>query len=73
MRKDLYEGKYAPDMQALKRFEDVMEKLQLSAEEEEKDKEEIAMKNMKVEKDGSSRAVPEILAAFRSPLSGGHY
>ena len=51
VRKDLYEGKYAPDMQAWKRFEDVMEKLQLSAEEEEKDKEEIAMKNMKVEKE----------------------
>ena len=51
MRKDLYEGKYAPDMQAWKRFEDVMEKLQLSAEEEEKDKEEIAMKNKKAEKE----------------------
>ena len=51
MRKDLYEGKYAPDMQALKKFEEVMEKLQLSAEEEKKDNEEIAMKNMKVEKE----------------------
>ena len=38
-------------MQAWKRFEEVMEKLQLSAEEEEKDNEEIAMKNMKVEKE----------------------
>ena len=51
VRKDLYEGKYAPDMQALKKFEEVMEKLQLSAEEEKKDNEEIAMKNMKVEKE----------------------
>ena len=51
MRKDLYEGKYAPDMQALKKFEEVMKKLQLSAEEEKKDNEEIAMKNMKVEKE----------------------
>ena len=51
VRKDLYEGKYAPDMQALKKFEEVMEKLQLSAEEEKQDNEEIAMKNMKVEKE----------------------
>ena len=50
MRKDLYEGKYAPDMQAWKKFDEIM-KLppQLSEEEEKKRIEEINMKSEKEE------------------------
>ena len=50
VRKDLYEGKYAPDMQAWKKFDEIM-KLppQLSEEEEKKRIEEINMKSEKEE------------------------
>ena len=49
MRKDLYEGKYAPDMQAWEKFDEVMKQLLQISDEEEKSKiEEI---NMNIEKE----------------------
>ena len=48
MRKDLYEGKYAPDMQAWEKFDEVLKQLQLSDEEDKSKTEEI---NMNIEKE----------------------
>ena len=40
MRRDLYEGKYAPDMQAWKKFDDIMKLPRQPSEEEEKTRNE---------------------------------
>ena len=49
VRKDLYEGKYAPDMQAWRKFDEIMKLPLLSEEEEKKRIEEITEKLEKEE------------------------
>ena len=49
VRKDLYEGKYAPDMQAWRKFDEIMKLPPLSEEEEKKRIEEITKKLEKEE------------------------
>ena len=49
VRKDLYEGKYAPDMQAWRKFDEIMKLPPLSEEEEKKRIEEITEKLEKEE------------------------
>ena len=49
VRKDLYEGKYAPDMQAWRKFDEIMKLPMLSEEEEKKRIEEITEKLEKEE------------------------
>ena len=50
VRKDLYEGKYAPDMQAWEKFDEVMKQLLQISDEEEKSKIEEKI-NMNIEKE----------------------
>ena len=49
VRKDLYESKYAPDMQAWRKFDEIMKLPPLSEEEEKKRIEEITEKLEKEE------------------------